>query len=182
MGGLLPTWRHFTDPLQMVTRPIQMGPVWMQAGHACGVPIQPNIWRDDPPRSSYPACIAVKCAGFQSAEAEERYLFRLREAVMTKGLNISRIPVLCAIATTVQEELSGAFSVSAFQKALNDESGIEAFRKDLDEVRQRQISRFPALLVRGAGQDPCLLSGYHTFEQLVSAIPLFSPYPTPPSH
>ncbi len=62
MGGLLPGWNNYNDELNSVSRPVQMGPVWMQASHISGMPMPNRIWLEDPPASSYPACIAVKCA------------------------------------------------------------------------------------------------------------------------
>src|SRR4051794_21017197 len=73
MGGLLPGWKNFHDAVNAVTKPVQMGPVWMHAAQVSGMPIQHNLWVKDPPASSYPACMAVKCAGLQSAEAEDMY-------------------------------------------------------------------------------------------------------------
>ena len=99
MGGLLPSWKHFSDAANSVSRPAQMGPIWMEATHISGMPIQNTIWITNPPASSYLACIAVKCAGLQSAEAEAQYLRLLREAVMLKGENIDKQSVLIKIAS-----------------------------------------------------------------------------------
>src|SRR4051812_7028555 len=67
MGGLLPSWNNFHDNENAVSRPIQMGPVWMHAGQIAHKPIAHQLWMTEPPASSYPACIAVKCAQLQSA-------------------------------------------------------------------------------------------------------------------
>src|SRR5215218_1622348 len=62
MSGLLPGWNQFTDNLNAVSRPVQMGPIWMEAAHISGMPISNRIWITNPPTSSYLSCIAVKCA------------------------------------------------------------------------------------------------------------------------
>src|SRR5436190_8530475 len=67
MAGLLPSWNNFQDNVNAVSRPIQMGPVWMHAGQIAQKPICHRLWIDDPPASSYPACIAVKCTQLQSS-------------------------------------------------------------------------------------------------------------------
>ena len=90
MGGLIPDWKTFTDSVNLVTRPLQMGPVWMHIAETTKVKIDPAIWMRDPPTSSYPACIAFKCAELQSKQAAELYLSILREAVMLFGQNISK--------------------------------------------------------------------------------------------
>src|SRR6478609_7542743 len=71
MGGLLADWEKYNDPMNAVSRPSQMGPLWFEAKYISGMPIREHIWHKDPPASSYPACIAVKCAALQSAAAEE---------------------------------------------------------------------------------------------------------------
>jgi predicted DsbA family dithiol-disulfide isomerase len=45
-----------------------------------GMPADPRIWLEHPPRSSYPACLAVKAAGEQNLDAA--FLRRLREGAM----------------------------------------------------------------------------------------------------
>src|SRR4051812_38967292 len=89
MGGLLPSWSHFTDGVNSVSRPAQMGPIWMEASHISGMPINNHIWINDPPASSYLSCIAVKCVALQAPELEDWYLRLLREAVMLHGKNIA---------------------------------------------------------------------------------------------
>src|SRR3954471_8227222 len=39
MGGLLPGWKNYHDEINSVTRPIQMGPVWMHAQQISGMPM-----------------------------------------------------------------------------------------------------------------------------------------------
>ena len=61
------------------------------------MPIDDRIWVEDPPTSSYPACIAIKAAELQSAEAADLYLGWLRHAVMTQRRNIARREVLLEV-------------------------------------------------------------------------------------
>src|SRR5437868_2342868 len=66
MSGLIPTWNNYVDEVNAVSRPAQLGPVWFQAGKISGMPVNGKMWHDTQPRSSFPACIAVKCAFLQS--------------------------------------------------------------------------------------------------------------------
>jgi protein-disulfide isomerase-like protein with CxxC motif len=69
MAGMIADWGSYSDPLNSVSRPLQMGPIWREAQHLAGVAVDDRIWALDPPASSYPACLAVKAAELQSADA-----------------------------------------------------------------------------------------------------------------
>ena len=169
MGGLLPGWKNYNDSVNSVTKPIQMGPVWMHAAQLSGMPVQHNIWMSDPPASSYSACIAVKCAGLQSQKAEENYLRLLREAIMIVGKNIAKQQVLLQLA----EKLSGIipeFNYRKFNADLRNDSGLEAFRKDLQEVQYHNINRFPSLVIKNKMNKAIIISGYRPYNLLLSAI------------
>src|SRR5688572_2904993 len=90
MTGMIPSWDQYNDAMHSVSRPIQMGPVWMHASQLSGMPMNSRIWMENPPASSYPACIAFKCAEMQSEGAGDRYLRLLREAIMLDGKNIAK--------------------------------------------------------------------------------------------
>jgi putative protein-disulfide isomerase len=169
MGGLLPSWDNYNDSLNSVSRPIQMGPVWMHAKQLSGMPFEQNIWMADPPSSSYPACIAVKCAALQSAHFEDIYLRKLREAVMMSGENISKRNVIINVAerlATVEKQ----FSVGKFENDLQNDEVMDLFRKDLQEVKYHNISRFPSLVIRNAKNKAILISGYRPYSILIDAI------------
>ncbi|NJK94621.1 MAG: hypothetical protein HC905_06580 [Bacteroidales bacterium] len=84
MGVMIPDWNSFSDPLNDISRPAQMGPLWMQVKHTTGAEIDANLWMEDPPESSFAPCLAVKCAALQSPAAEDVLLTLLRKAVMTQ--------------------------------------------------------------------------------------------------
>jgi predicted DsbA family dithiol-disulfide isomerase len=162
MAGLLPSWHHFNDPVNSISKPIQMGPEWMHAKVVSGAQINNQIWITDPPASSFPACIAVKCAGLQSKAAEDRYLYLLQKAVMVDGLNIARTSVLLDVAAAMPD----AFDLSLFKQDLLGERGKEAFRQDMQECKYLNIVRLPTLIFRRAGSPSLLLSGYQSYRSL----------------
>jgi predicted DsbA family dithiol-disulfide isomerase len=174
MGGLLPGWKNFYDPVNSVSRPLQMGPVWMHASQLSGMPIQHNLWMKEPPASSYPACLAVKCAELQSLEIGERYLRLLREAVMLHGFNIAKEEILINIAEDLEKQLP-IFNSNAFKKDLKGDNGIEAFRKDLHELRYYEINRFPTLILRHANQPSVMIQGHRPYIVIIDALKTISP-------
>lgn len=166
MAGLLPDWATFNDDTQFVQRPAQMGPVWMEASQASGRYIYDRIWVEDPPASSYPACIAVKCAQLQSFEAGELYLALVRNAVMAEGINIAKDQALVNIAEQVSNTSMPLFNVCQFKDDLYNGRGINAFKEDVQEVQMKRINRYPSLLITSKDKQPVLYSGYKTYTQL----------------
>jgi putative protein-disulfide isomerase len=169
MGGLIPDWDKFSDPMNSVSRPIQMGPVWMEAKHMTGVEIDDTLWMRDPPSSSYPACIAVKTAGLQSFDSGELYLKHLRRAVMTEGKNIAKPEVLLEIAEQTSRLYPERFNVVTFKKAFNSEASRQAFRDDLSKIRYNKIGRFPTLTMSRPDGKGIMITGFRPFEALVEA-------------
>lgn len=171
MGGLLPQWKNFNDPLYSVSRPMQMGPVWYEASTTSGMKIYDRIWVENPPASSYPACIAVKCAELQSHMAGVGYLRMVREAVMLHGKNIAEQSVLTDIARNLAGNCPNLLNVDRFLYDLTaSDNGIDAFRTDLNEVQNRNISRFPTLIMRSADKPSIMITGYRPYPVLLDAI------------
>ena len=146
-----------------------MGPVWMHAKELSGMTMQQNIWMRDPPSSSYPACIAVKCAFMQSDESGEIYLRLLREAIMIRGENISQQKILNREANKLQGFVPG-FDMDQFTEDIKNGNGMEAFRKDLQEVQYYHINRFPSLVIKNEQGKAIIISGYRPYNVLMSAI------------
>jgi putative protein-disulfide isomerase len=169
MGGLLPGWSQFADNQNSIMRPAQMGPLWMQAGEMLQMKIAHRIWVEDPPASSYPACIAVKCAELQSTEAGRHYLHLTREAVMEHGLNIAHREVLEVVASSVANNIK-QFSFSQFIRDMENERGMDAFRKDLQEVKYRNINRFPTLVIQRPSSPGLMVTGFRPVEVLLHII------------
>lgn len=177
MGGMIPNWQQFSDPINDISRPVQMGPLWIQLRHLTGMPIDERIWVEDPPSSSYPACIAVKAAERQGPNFGEAYLRRLREAVMLERRNIARRDVLLALAEELAE--TSNFDFDQFQYDLDSQDVVESFREDIKDGRYQSISRFPTLIVRPMTGRAILLVGYRPYQVLCDAIAHVAPESTP---
>jgi putative protein-disulfide isomerase len=167
MGGLIADWNSYRDSVSNVFQPAQMGPAWMYASQVTGAHMKDSIWVNDPPASSYPACVAVKCAALQSAFAEENYLLELRKAVMEQGLNIAKEEVLIEVAKKLEEQFPEKFDAEQFTDDLQSGGGREEFRNDLGEMRIAGIERMPTLVLRRAGQKSILVSGYRPLDTLI---------------
>ena len=175
MAGLIPSWKNYNDPTYSVSRPMQMGPVWMEAAVSSGMPIDDKVWVKNPPASSFPACIAVKCIELQSREAGIVYLRLLREAVMLRGENIAEQNRLVQIAKELASTNFNQIDINRFETDLTGGNGLEAFRKDYLEVQNRNIARFPTLIIRYAGRSAVITTGYRPYDALIDAIMQVAP-------
>lgn len=174
MTGLLPDWNSYNDSVNSISRPSQMGPLWVDASEQSGMPMDARVWVDNPPLSSYPACIAVKTAARQSPEAEELYLRKVREAVMLHGRDISQMDVLLDVAREVTKKHPDKLNYDEFEDDLINKRAIPDFRSDMDEVRQRHITRYPTLIIR-MGEKGKVLTGFRPFAALEEVIKDLNP-------
>lgn len=176
MGGLLERVDRFSDPVNGISRPAQVGPHWYQVSQISGMPIESRIWVDDPPSSSYPACLAVKAAERQGREHGERYLRRVREAVMLEARNVAHGDVLIALAEDLAEGTKGsAFDLDRFSRDLADPETLLAFEEDLKETRFRDVGRFPTLVLRSPTGHGSIVVGYRPYDLLREAIAHVAP-------
>lgn len=172
MGGLLRDWKHFEDPLNNISRPTQLGPLWMEARHSTGQFIDENIWIENPVDTSYLACMAVKAAEQQSFVAGEAMLRELREAVMMKRKNIGEMKEILAIAE--QLEKKEILDLSKLKKAMYTDEAADLFRKDLEYLKIKGITRFPSFLISYKGRT-LQITGYRPFEVLLETFKVLDP-------
>ncbi|HEY8637731.1 MAG TPA: DsbA family protein [Solirubrobacteraceae bacterium] len=118
MGGLA---RAFERPLETMRH-------WIDAGVASGMPVDPRLWLDAPPASSYPACLAVKAAAEQGLD--EPYLRRCREGLAYERRKLDNGPALVDVARQVD-----GLDVDRFRIDLESGAILEAFGADLDRTR-----------------------------------------------
>lgn len=175
MTGLISDWKRFNDPVNNVSRPVQMGPIWMQAAHMSGMPINTNVWINDPPASSYLACMAVKAAQLQSDKAGSAYLRAVREAIMLQGINVSKAGALLKIADTLAIEQPDVLNILQFTEDLSTNRAKDAFQKDLAEVRLNNIVRCPTLIFRYEGKPSLVITGYRLYNGLLKVLQQIAP-------
>lgn len=165
MGGLLPGWESFSDPVNAITRPIQMGPVWMHAAQVGNVPINHHIWLKDPPSSSYLACIAFKAVALQSEKYGMAYFRMMQKTCVQDGINISKYDALVQLAFTLKTKYP-AFDTALFKSDLVNGKGKQAFQNDLAEVASLRIQRFPTMIIRQEEKPSLMIMGYRPYSEL----------------
>jgi putative protein-disulfide isomerase len=113
--------REFGDPI---------GPARgaLEASAASGMPVDVRLWFEGPPRSSHPACIAVKAAAEQGDPGP--YLRRLREALLARRRKLDTAESLVDEARAV-----AGLDIERFRIDLSSHAILEAFGADLDRAR-----------------------------------------------
>ena len=168
--GMIGDWKVFSDPLNDIHRPVQMGPLWLEAATLTGMPMEPALWVHDAPASSWPACLAVKAAGLQSPAAGDLYLRRLREALMIAGRNVARQDVLRGVALDLAVERPDLLDVARFERDLAGPEARAALEEDVREARFRGVQRYPCLGLRRSGAAPSWIVGWRPWPVLAAAI------------
>jgi predicted DsbA family dithiol-disulfide isomerase len=137
---------------------------WLDVAEASGMPVDPRLWLSAPPRSSYPACMAVKAAAEQGQAGP--YLRRLRE-----GLMCGRRKLDHAEAFVQEARALGGLDVGRFSVDLGSHAIVEAFGADLERARALE-EPWPVLELRGADAEAHLVApheGYPAWREAVMA-------------
>jgi putative protein-disulfide isomerase len=113
--------REFGDPMRLVGQALS-------AAERTGMPVDPRLWIDGPPRSSFPACIAVKAATEQGDPAP--YLRRIREGLLCRRRKLDTAEALIEEARAIP-----GLDLERFRIDLGSHAILEAFGADLDRAK-----------------------------------------------
>jgi putative protein-disulfide isomerase len=87
MGGLLPDWSYNSGG---ISKPSDVAHHWDEVSAYYDMPIDGDIWLEDPLHSSYPPSIAFKAAQLQSEEKAIAFLREIREMIFLQKKNIAK--------------------------------------------------------------------------------------------
>jgi len=87
MGGLVPDW---SDNSGGIGKPSDVASHWDEVSVHYDMPIDGDLWLEDPLDSSYPPSIAFKAAQMQDNEKAILFLREIREMVFLQKKNISK--------------------------------------------------------------------------------------------
>jgi predicted DsbA family dithiol-disulfide isomerase len=88
MGGLLKSWSEYGG--SDVNGPQSVAQHWEEASAYYQMPIDGEVWNEDPLQSSYPPAIAFKAAQLHGIDKADRFLRRIKEMVFIEKRNITR--------------------------------------------------------------------------------------------
>lgn len=87
MGGLLPDWSYNSGG---IGKPSDVASHWDEVSVHYDMPIDGDVWLEDPLDSSYPPSIAFKAAQMQGNERAILFLREIREMVFLQKKNIAK--------------------------------------------------------------------------------------------
>lgn len=135
MGGLLPDWSYNSGG---ISKPSDVAHHWDEVSLHYDMPIDGDVWLEDPLPSSYPPSIAFKAAQMQSKEKAIQFMRILRERVFLQKQNICKWPVMEAAAAE-------AGLNTAQLKTDYDGAGPALFEQDLLLARSLGVRGFPSI-------------------------------------
>jgi predicted DsbA family dithiol-disulfide isomerase len=87
MGGLLPDWSYNSGG---IGKPSDVADHWDEVSVHYDMPIDGDLWLEDPLDSSYPPSIAFKAAQMQDEEKANLFMREIREMVFLQKKNIAK--------------------------------------------------------------------------------------------
>ena len=88
---------------------------------------------------------------------------------MLNGINIAKQDELTELAHTLKL-FCPEFDLKVFIQDLTNGNGKEAFRADMQEVKNNNINRFPCLIFRRNSMPSIIMSGYRPYSALMDVL------------
>lgn len=155
MGGLLPSWDNFNR--YGITKPSDVATHWEEVCAFYEMPINQNIWLEDPLPSSYPPSIAFKAAQIQDTGKAVLFLRRIREMVFLEKKNIIKKEFLYSAAYDV-----GLDAARLIRDLEGQAQGM--FREDLILADLLKVKVLPTLFFSNREGVQLALNGYQPYE------------------
>lgn len=157
MGGLLKDWSYNSGG---ISKPSDVAHHWDEVSEHYDMPIDGDIWIEDPLASSYPPSIAFKAAQMQDQEKAILFLREIREMVFLQKKNITKWEYLESAAIKV------GLNILQF-KSDYEGKAKELFNEDLQLGSALGVRGFPTMFfIDPTGQKEMVYGTkpYSTFE------------------
>jgi len=99
MGGLLPNWDYNSGG---ISKPSDVAHHWDEVSVYYDMPIDGDLWLEDPLESSYPPSIAFKAAQLQSEDKAFLFMREMREMLFLKKKNLAKWEHMATAAKAVE--------------------------------------------------------------------------------
>ncbi|MVN90903.1 DsbA family protein [Mucilaginibacter aquatilis] len=140
MGGLLPDWSYNSGG---ISKPSDVAHHWDEVSLHYDMPIDGDVWLEDPLDSSYPPSIAFKAAQLQDNTKAVAMLRIMREMVFLQKKNITKWEII---------EQAGNLAGLELNKLRDDFNNAAklSFQQDLDLAQSLGVKGFPTIFFNDA--------------------------------
>lgn len=161
MGGLLQAWDSYGG--RDVSGPTSVAQHWEEASAFYQMPIDGDVWLEDPLNSSFPPSVAFKAAQMQGEEKSLIFLRRIKEMVFMEKKNIGKWQNLQLAA-----EQSG-LDVDQFKNDFENKAK-SLFEEDLQLKSQLGVRGFPSIFFTDEEGNRFLVYGSKPYEKYEEAL------------
>jgi len=160
MGGLLPDWSYNSGG---ISKPSDVAHHWDEVSGYYDMPIDGDVWLEDPLASSYPPSIAFKAAQMQSNEKAILFLREIREMVFLQKKNITKWEHLEAAAKKA--------GLNTTQLKTDYESKAKTlFEEDLKYGKSLGVRGFPTMFFSDSSGRTEMVYGSKPYSEYEKAI------------
>lgn len=160
MGGLLPDWSYSSGG---ISKPSDVAHHWDEVSKYYDMPIDGDVWLEDPLDSSYPPSIAFKAAQMQDEQKAIQFLRYLREMVFLQKKNITKWEHLSEAA------VSAGLDTEKLKLAYQGEA-VKLFENDLKLSKQMGVRGFPTLFISNQNGKQEMVYGARPYTVFEAAI------------
>jgi predicted DsbA family dithiol-disulfide isomerase len=160
MGGLLPDWSYNSGG---ISKPSNVAHHWDEVSAYYDMPIDGDVWLEDPLDSSYPPSIAFKAAQLQDHGKAILFLRAIREMVFMEKKNITKWEHLEAAAK------KSGLDVVQLKSDFEGEAKTD-FRTDLKLARGYGVRGFPSLFFEGHNKEREFVYGAKPYDYYEMAV------------
>ncbi|MBP7554737.1 MAG: DsbA family protein [Chitinophagaceae bacterium] len=135
MGGLLPDWSYNSGG---ISKPSDVAHHWDEVSVYYDMPIDGDVWLEDPLHSSYPPSIAFKAAQMQDKDKAVLFLREMREMLFLQKKNLAKWEYMAIAAA--------AAGLDTTQLKTDVEGkGKNLFEEDLKLAKEYGVRGFPTM-------------------------------------
>jgi len=160
MGGLLPDWNYNAGG---ISKPSDVANHWDEVSLYYDMPIDGDVWLEDPLSSSYPPSIAFKAAQIQDNNKAILFLREIREMVFLQKKNIS-----------IWEHLESAgkkVGLDIVQLKIDfNGKAKELFEEDLQLSKDLGIRGFPTMILLDSLGQKKIIYGSRPYNEIEATL------------
>jgi putative protein-disulfide isomerase len=160
MGGLLPDWSYNSGG---ISKPSDVAHHWDEVSKHYDMPIDGDVWLENPLHSSYPPSIAFKAAQMQDEKKAVYFLRSIREMVFLEKKNITEWQYISKAAIEV-----GLDTIKL--KADYETKATALFEADLSLAKKLGVRGFPTLFFIDSLNNQQMVYGFKPYSIFEEAI------------